>query len=403
VADSVYPQLPDGAHIGLPHKEYFEQNALGSSDWIALDQRGLGWWWKSKHNKHRRLPKSTPAQTYGSALHSIILEGVEAYERAYAVQPTKSDFPDLVDTIDEMRDRLTEEGFNVPPKSRFDRAGWAAQMLDLAPHIPCWHNILEDFAAEVGDRERIDSIEDYELRFLREMAISEDRNDNAEVRRLLADNADHPPLAELSVFATIDGIRRRWRFDRLFPAAIIDLKSLGAWSGRPLTWEAGDVIAKRRWAIQRADYGIHGRRELFRAVNEGRLYGGTLEQRRYLERIVAEEEVECLFLWCVYEKPDSVKGIAPVFMPIWDDPPSRSELCQAGAAKLDKAIRTYKHGVAQFGLNEPWGKVEVAHYTTERHVAGRSSPLPRVFIPSYAFQIDDPEDPSAYERETNDG
>lgn len=389
-------ELAEGAYIGLGHDRYFEQNALGSSDWIKLDQRGLGWWWQSRFNRHRRLPKSTPAQTYGSSLHVIVLEGVEAYERKYAIQPGRQDYPDLADTIDEMRAALIDAHFTVPAKSHFDRAGWAMQMLEHLPEHPCWHNIEANFAAEIGGRERIDSITDFELRFLREMAISEDRNDNAEVRRLLAEDPNHPPLAELSVFATIDGIRRRWRFDRLFPAAIMDLKSLGAWSGRPLTWEAGDVIAKRRWGIQRADYGIHGRRELFKAVRENRVYGGTFEQRRYLERIVDEEAVECPFLWCVYEKPDSARGISPVFMPIWDN--WNSELARAGASKLDKAIRTYKTAMAEWGPHEPWGRVEPLHYTDERRVPGRDAALPRVFIPHYAFEIDDPTEPAAYER-----
>jgi len=397
VADIVFTwdqDLPDGVYLGLSHLRYFGQRAMGSSDWIKLDQRGLGWWWSSHFNRRRRVPKSTKAQLYGSALHVIVLEGVEAYERTFAIEPARQDYEGLVDTIDEMREALGEAGFVVPPKGRLDKAGWAGLMLDMAPEVPCWHNIMEEFAAQAGERERIDATEDYELRFLREMAISPDRNDNEEVRRLLADNEDHPPLAEVSVFATINGVRRRWRFDRLFPGVTMDLKSLGAWAGRPLEWEAGDVMAKRRWSIQRADYDI-GRAMAYDLIRAGKLFGGTLEQRRYLERLV-EENPTWDWLWCVYEKPDSVRGTAPVFMPIWDD--QWSDLHNAGQAKLDNAIRLYRHAVAAYGLDEPWGRVERLHYTNERPGRGGAT-LPRVFIPAYAFDTDAPAEAGAYEKE----
>jgi hypothetical protein len=390
--------LADGVYLGLPHVRYFGQETRGSTDWIDLNRLKHGWWWRSRYNPRRRRMKSTVEQTYGSALHVLVLESVEAYERQFVVRPDREDYDELAETIDQMRAALGEAGFNPPPKSRYDAAGWALQMHDLLPEHPCWANIMADFAAEAGDRERVSSTDDYEMRFLREMAISEDRNDNAEIRRLLLETDDHPPLVEVSVFATVDGIRRRWRFDRMFPAATMDLKSLGPWSGRPLTLEAGEILARRRWSIQRADYDV-GRAMAYQLVRAGKVFGGTLEQRRYLEWIV-EGEPKWDWIWLVYQKPDSEKGTAPILMPVWDD--WGSALAKSGFRKLDAAIRYYRLQCDMFGLREPWGSVEPLHYAVEPDVRREASRrgIPTLFIPAYEFdRVEDPADPAAYEQE----
>jgi hypothetical protein len=396
VAAIVYPAwdpaLPDGVYLGLPHVRYFDQETRGSSDWTDLHRLKHGWWWKSKYNRHRRRPKSTPEQTYGSNLHVLILEGLRAYEHHCIIEPHRDDYVDLVEKIDEIREAMSKEGYNVPPKARYDLAGWADQLRLVMPDRACWHSIMEEFSAEAGERQRVSAIDDFEMRFLREMALSEDRNDNEQVRRLLTETADHPPIVEVSVLATIDGIRRRWRIDRLFPAANMDLKSLGPWSGRPLTLEAGEILARRRWSIQRADYDV-GRRTAYELIEAGKLYGGSLEERRYLERIVAEEP-KWDWIWLIYQKPDSGKGTAPVLMPVWDD--WGSALAKSGAAKLESSIRYYKGQVAAWGLHEPWGKVEPLHYALG---GGVREGLPSLLIPNYEFdRIDDPEDPDAYEQ-----
>lgn len=388
------PALADGVYLGLQHVRYFGQETRGSSDWIDLHRLKHGWWWKSRYNRHRRLPKSTPEQTYGSNLHVLVLEGLRAYLEQCIIEPHRGDYVDLVETIDQIREAIGKLGYNVPPKGRFDLPGWAGQLRDVDPSRACWHTIMEDFTAVAGDRQRVSAIDDFEMRFLREMALSEDRNDNEQVRRLLTETADHPPIVEVSVFATIDGIRRRWRFDRMFPAATMDLKSLGPWSGRPLTLEAGEILARRRWSIQRADYDI-GRRVAYQLVEAGKLHGGTLEQRRYVERIVADEP-RWDWIWLIYQKPDSGRGTAPVLMPVWDD--WDSVLAKSGAAKLESAIRYYKGQVAAWGLHEPWGRVEPLHYAISRQ--GREH-LPSLMIPNFEFdRVDDPEDPDAYERTT---
>lgn len=392
--------LADGVYIGLSPQRYFKQRCMGSTDWTDISRLKHGWWWKSRHNPFYREP-THPYQTYGQALHVLVLEGVAEYERLVVIEPSRSDYPafdienpqSLADTIAEMKAVVGHAGYNVAAAKGYDKQRWADTMRTCSgtQDWPCWKNIEDDFEAVAGTGLRVSASSDYEIRFLREMALDPERPDNAEVRALFEENADHPPLVEISIFATIDGIRRRWRIDRWFPAANMDLKSLGVWSGRPLTIEAGEIIARRRWSIQRADYDI-GREVGSEFVRQGLVFGGTLEQRRYLERIVAEEP-KWDWVWLVYQKPDSAKGVAPIIMPIWDH--AGSGLAKAGRRKLDRAIQFYKSMVAQWGLDQPWGTIVPLHYTEEH----RDRRVPQVFIPQYAYEDDEPTGAEAYEKD----
>jgi hypothetical protein len=213
---------------------------------------------------------------------------------------------------------------------------------------------------------------------MRHMALDPERSDNQAIRRLLEPQPDHPPLAEVSVFCTIDGIRRRWRFDRLFLGATMDLKSLAGWRGRALNFEAGDIAARNGWLIQRADYEI-GREELRRLVHEGKLHGGDLDQRRYIQQIA--DQPDWFWLWIAYQKPDFA-GTAPILMPIQDR--RGSDRHNDGWVKLQRAIRFYRAAVAEFGLDKPWGRVEPLHYTEPRTVNGIN--LPEVYFPHWVAE-----------------
>ena len=231
------------------------------------------------------------------------------------------------------------------------------------------------------------------LRFMRDVAIDPARSDNAEIRKLLATTEEHPALAEVSIFATIDGIRRRWRIDRMYPAIDMDLKSLGNWRGRPLKYEGGEVLARNNWVIQRADY-HRGRTEAYRLIQEGRLFGGTVEERRYIRWIV-EQNFAWNWIWLVYQKPE-LSGRAPVIFPIWDNTLAPDgaigPLMQAGQRKLDKAIAFYRRAVDQFGFEQPWAEVAPMHFTEP---VPNHPEAPVLSIPHWV-QEDEPTEAEAY-------
>jgi len=375
--------LPDGVYLGLSADDYFGQPRMGSSDWIRLHKTRHGWWWQSRWNPDRAEPKSREFLLYGSALHALLLEGVEAYERAFAVAPDKAAFPGVLVTTEDIKNALARAGFDLSGTSKFTKKDWAREARIHLPSEVCWDNLLADFEGQLEVRraagkpvETISAADDRMLRLMHKIALDPDRTDNQEVRRLLApDVNEHPTLAEVSVFATLDGVARRWRIDRMYPGLDMDLKSLGNWRGRPLAFEVGEVLARNGWDIQRADYHI-GRTEAYRLISEGKLYGGSVEQRRYIEQIVAENPTWD-WIWLVYQKPDGA-GRAPVILPLMDlswqvvwekGQPSTvpSDLRTWGERKLFKAIEFYKTCVDTFGLEQPWAFIEPLHFTDEQH------------------------------------
>ena len=384
--------LEDGVYLGLPAIRYFRQETRGSSDWMRLFVKRHGWWWQSKYNPDW-TPKTSDYQNYGSALHAIILEGEEAYRQQFAVQPDPARFPKVLRTTTEIKAALVEEGWDLRGTSKFDKAEWEIYAQDKLPGYTIWGIVEADFDAERGSKPMVKASEDHMLRFMRDVAIDPARSDNAEIRKLLATTEEHPALAEVSIFATIDGIRRRWRIDRMYPAIDMDLKSLGNWRGRPLKYEGGEVLARNNWVIQRADY-HRGRTEAYRLIQEGRLFGGTVEERRYIRWIV-EQNFAWNWIWLVYQKPE-LSGRAPVIFPIWDNTLAPDgaigPLMQAGQRKLDKAIAFYRRAVDQFGFEQPWAEVAPMHFTEP---VPNHPEAPVLSIPHWV-QEDEPTEAEAY-------
>lgn len=360
------PDLPDGIYIGLSAAAYFGQETRGSSDWSTISRRKHGWWWQSVYNTRKRVIELLAHLASGNATHCVLCEGIGAYEARYIIEPNKADFPGVLVTVEDMKRELTKHGFGAWPGQ------WKARDFAIAcqfhlPQAPCWPNIVEDFELKRGGKTPISAEEDFHLRFLWEMATG-DFPGNDPIKRLLT--ADAPVLAEVSVLSTIDGIRRRWRFDRMFPRLDMDLKTLANWTGQPLHYAAGSQLARYRWAIQREDYWI-GRSEMYRMLverGEAAISGGTIEQRKWLLTWPDEHPVWD-WLWLIYQRPDS-SGIAPVLMPVWEDSfdPATgrpSFLRQLGGYELANSIAFYREMVEKFGLDRPWGHVEPLRYTQQ--------------------------------------
>lgn len=385
-------QLPDGVYLGLKEGDYFAQDRLGSSDLIKLDQHKEGWWWQSRWNRDRTNAQ-TAAQSYGSALHAIMLEGVGAYETRFAVAPDPADYPGLLTTIPQIKEALTEEGFDLKGTSKFQLIDWLATAAVELPRRPCWEAIKLDFDEHrkirdddgevVAIKPAVSAVEDRMLRFMHEAAI-----EHPDMRQLLGTGERFPVLAEVSVFWTDDhGVRRRARFDKPAPKFTLDLKSLGNWQGRQLIHALGDHIKRNGYHIQEADQ--HTARKLaHRMIVESGgalLSGGTDEDRAWITAI-ATRNMPWAWVWLFYQKPEP-SGRAPILFPVWDEWKSRFHV--DGHRRAVRAVQFYLESVERFGLGDrpdgqgresrPWSRVEPVHYTDE-------DLDPKVTLPHYDWE-----------------
>ena len=391
------PALADGVHLNLSDEDYFGQDALGSTDLVSLSKKRWGWWWSSRHNR-RRKEKVNKDRWFGTALHAIVLEGVAAYEARYAVEPDPREYPNAINTIPEMKKALTDAGFRLSGVSNWRAADWRAAMRTNMPSTPVWDNVLEDAKDRALGREMVSSDDDWTLRFMRDVANSVERTDNIDIRALFDDAL--PRMAEVSVFWTEAGVRRRARLDYMVPAFDLDLKSMGTWKGRPLPFEIGEISAQRGLDIQRADH-FDARVEIYRAIAEGRVYGGSPEQRNWIATF-PERAPEWDYVWMFYQKPDMTDGRAPVILPVydhsWETYPGGervpSLIRSYGMAKKATALDFYRHMVATQGLDTPWARVEPLHYTREVR------DHPHISYPHWIAE-EHPNAPEAYEV-TND-
>lgn len=354
-------QLPDGVYLNLPESRYFAQRCLGSTDLAGLWLRQEGWWWRSPNNPFWKRMESSP-QAYGTALHTLVLEGDDVFAKRYARAPDKRDYPGLLETIDDIKYQLEVAGAPA-----VNRRMTKAQLLEYAKvylgERPIWDLIWEDAERRAGDRILLGAQDWWELHLMRDAALKD------ETARVIVQAAGGVRLVEVSVFWTLpDGVRLRFRFDSLLPSVNADLKSIDNYRDDDLAEAIGKRIGGDALDIQAA-LSFTARRMLYAYVEAGAVYAQDPErdakQGAYLARFPTEAPLDLgerpgwFWLWMFYQKADE-KGRAPVIFPLRMDFGGGDHL--DGARKALHALDFYRRKVAEVGLQEPWTRVEPLHH-----------------------------------------
>lgn len=387
-------QLPDGVYIGLPEAIYFAQDRLGSSDLKTLHFEREGWWWQSRHNPDKPS-EQTAAQNYGSALHTVMLEGVPEYRDRFAVSPDWRAYPNLITSQKQLREVLNDNGW-VAEKGI---SAWTPQQWwdAIELHAPGWRvkdQVEAEFRRSIATKTAADgtvletkptvtAVEDRMLMIMHDAATNEDRDDNVEVRQLLGVGTGHPTLAEVSVLFTCPwtGVKRRARWDKPVPWHTIDLKSLANWRGSNLFFDLDPHIKRNGYDIQVGDQHV-SRVLAYRMLadrGERALHGGTKDERAWM-LAMATRALPWDWAWLFYQKPDP-SGKAPVLFPLraaWG-----GVYHESGHRRAFRAIHLYRDLVAKHGLEKPWSRIERLHYSDEfqadEHMTD-GKPAPRIFL-----------------------
>lgn len=358
-------QLEDGVYIDLPFEQYIIQRGrMGSGAKHTLHAHGPGYWWRSPMNPFYTESKSD-AMLNGAALHALLLEGMHAYETRFVVEPDKRQYPGALFTIPQIKEAMAEAGVSIRGSSAYRLEDWADAASTYLPEKIVWANVLADFNAARGDREAIDAETDFNLRAMYDAAM-DDHPDNADVRDVLGVGLKFPVLAEVSVFYTDEYGRHRARFDKMLPVATVDLKSVGAWTGRPLETMVDGLIKRNGYDIQRADYDIARRIGMKMILDdESKLHGGTPEGRTHMLAMAHYDQTHRPgWGWLFYGKPETT-GRAPVLFPLFD--PWDGYYHRSGFRKRAKALMLYQELMARFGPDRPWSKVHPLHFAVESH------------------------------------
>jgi hypothetical protein len=210
MADGFTPTLlEDGIHLDLPLYRYLADPALSGSAFKTLLTDPPAWRWERPDNPLWERTESRP-QKRGTAAHMAILEGLPAYEAAYAVAPEPAEYPGALDTNDELKAWLKEHDLKVSGA----KAELIARVLEADPAAPIWSRIEEE---ALRGRIALSRHEDSYVRML-ERFVRCDRD----LGPLVSDG-----LPEVSIVWTDNGRRFKARLDYFSPRGICDLKSIG--------------------------------------------------------------------------------------------------------------------------------------------------------------------------------
>lgn len=378
-------QLPDGVYLGLGEARYFAQNAIGSSDLAYLwdDDTADGWWWRSPHNPFYFRKPSDPLD-FGSALHTMILEGREAFEARYSIAPNPRDFPDLIVSQPDLYSALREVNApGVVAKAR------KADLVELAkvylPDRHIWDDIQARTERAAKGRVVLSAENAWMLGVMVEAAMKDP------TMRALATAEGGVRLSEVSVFFTLpSGTRVRFRFDSLLPSANGDLKSIDNYRpGDKLTDAIGKAIGQRSLDCQAA-LSFTARRAMYRFIEAGQVYinpnplpgsGDPLEQAAWLARFPKEAPLNLdgkpgwRWLWAFFQKPDAA-GRAPTIAPVWMNFGTLDH--REGYRKAALGIFNYEKRVRERGLEEPWSTS-----LPEHHLDTAMGPEGQITIPAW--------------------
>lgn len=197
--------IPDGVYLDLPFEDYLADDAIGGSSCLKLLTDPGAIQWESEANPLYEPPAKKPA-TRGQATHAAVLEGIDVYEQRFCVPPEG-----VLRTGDDMSAWLKSVGIKSSGKVDELRERILEARENLAPEIA--RPVFADEA--VAGRQVISKRDDTYVRVVANFL----RSDPAAMTYLIGG------LPEVSIFATIDGVRFKGRIDILAPGTLLNLKT----------------------------------------------------------------------------------------------------------------------------------------------------------------------------------
>lgn len=343
--------MKPGVYIGLGEEEYFTAPALGSSDLKRLAESPHDWWAGSKLNPDMWEPAAkadaTDSLALGKAVHKYALEGREAFEDVFTVEPPWN--APTATNIESMRRALAEKDIQTP----ITISPGAAKVLCRDNGIRLKDDLKATFEFEVKAGKVPLAYPSYRKAKIISDAIAADADLSA-----LASNG----LSEVSVFWERDGVLLRARLDRLLPRFILDVKTITpSYRAKSFRSACLDHVADYRYDIQAELYS-----DARRIAPSLKVYGGTKAQRALLKALLkVPEDPQAIegwtWAWLFIQPPNGEKGkgkalkILPIIPTL--SPDAWEERAEQARADIEKALAGFKAGREQFGTAKAWQEI----------------------------------------------
>lgn len=291
-----------GVHIGLRHEDYLKDSGHGYGSIVDLLVNPVEWWDASPWNPLRKAEGPRKAFQFGEAAHVFFLEGEKVYNRFYGIEPSPRTHPDHLYGAEALRDACRENQLSTT--GTMEDTSARLEAIGIPTMIGAWKRFRESgkkpVPADIDDR----------IRMVHRMAMRTPEDMHlADGELLTLKDALRGGLSEVSIFwIDEDGVRHRARLDYLKPNVSIDLKTITEWKRADFRKSLLEECILRGYVIQGVHYD-EARRQLRKAVAEGRIFGGNKKQRALLERIARAEEWGWVWIFAKMEGAPQVKGI----------------------------------------------------------------------------------------------
>jgi hypothetical protein len=234
--------IKPGIYFGMPEDIYHDDPALGSTDLKELALDPIEYQYGRLHGEERT---ETFALKWGSAIHCRMLEGRAALAERFPVEPDKSDYPDLLDTMDDLRERCSSLGI----KPGRTKAEAIANIRQWDPKVPIWEEIVAGFRTKAGNKTTLPRTALAEI----ERAVEWMQRDPY-LAPVMEDGTMTAGASEVSIFYEDNGVRLKARIDHLLSHAIVDLKSFRPVFREQVKRAAVKAIERQRYDLQAASY-----------------------------------------------------------------------------------------------------------------------------------------------------
>ncbi|HXI85327.1 MAG TPA: PD-(D/E)XK nuclease-like domain-containing protein [Verrucomicrobiae bacterium] len=234
----------------IPAIDYHAAPGLSNSALADLAVSPLRFW-HLHVNPNRPGEESTPYLQFGSALHTAVLEPDE-FEKRYACKLDPTLYPNLLDTMDDLKAWLTEHGMQTSAKRK-------RELVDRVhakdPDVPILELLKEAHDAKHEGKIQF-TVEDW----MRIGGAAHSLRSEPKVAEILT-NGD----AEVSCFVTDPetGVPLKARFDWVTPKCTLDLKTFSQQRSKTIDKTIADAIWYERYYIQAYFY------SLVRAISSG--------------------------------------------------------------------------------------------------------------------------------------
>jgi hypothetical protein len=264
----------------------------------------------------------------GRALHKLVLEGLEAFEAAFAEEPQPSGHPGALVTLEDLKAKCRELGEPV--------SGTKAELAKRIKAKDSTTIIFDDILATfrvMAERDGLEILKPDVMREVRQAATSISLNP------YLA-KAFQGGIPEVSVFWVDDyGIPCKARLDWLKPRTIVDLKKCANARERPFDVAVMLAIAEYRYDISARHY-LDGYAYLYQFAAEGRVFGDCPLKPGWHQRIMPPENMRWTWVFHQTEGVPVTKGLELL--------PGSSALHRA-AREIVQAKQSYCACLERFG------------------------------------------------------